>query len=68
MLSSIELDRIRFDNFDDRWNVDTRTHHFHPRYDKKGYASSMNGEPENDLPLLINLLKSQKLLEATFRM
>ena len=67
ILSSIEHDRVRFDNFDDRWNVATRPHHFHPRYDKKGYASSMNGDPENDLPLLISLLKSQKLIETTFR-
>ena len=67
ILSSIEHDRVRFDNFDDRWNVATRPHRFHPRYDKKGYASSMNGDPENDLPLLISLLKSQKLIETTFR-
>lgn len=68
ILSSIEHDRVRFDNYDDRWNVSTHPHHFHPRYDKKGYTSSMTGIPEDDLFLLISLLRSQKLLDATFRM
>jgi len=25
------LDRVRFDNHDDHWNVQTKPHHFHPR-------------------------------------
>ena len=68
ILSSIEHDRVRFDNYDDRWNVSTHPHHFHPRYDKKGYSSSMTGIPEDDLSLLISLLRSQKLFNVTFRM
>lgn len=34
LFSKIDLDRCRFDNYDDRWNVPTKPHHFHPRYKK----------------------------------
>ena len=31
IFSNIKYDRVRFDNFDDTWNVSTRPNHFHPR-------------------------------------
>lgn len=32
IFSKIDIDRSRFDNYDDRWNVSTKPHHFHPRH------------------------------------
>ena len=31
LFSNLDLDRCRFDNYDDRWDVDSRPHHFNPR-------------------------------------
>jgi hypothetical protein len=31
IFSDGKLDRSRFDNYDDRWMISTRPHHFHPR-------------------------------------
>ncbi|MGQ4874795.1 MAG: toxin-antitoxin system TumE family protein [Promethearchaeia archaeon] len=33
--SKRDLDRCRFDNYDDKWDVSTRPHHFHPRFKKE---------------------------------
>ena len=38
--SKLELDRVRFDNYDDQWNVLTRPHHYHPRHIKAGFFLS----------------------------
>ena len=65
--SNSELDRCRFDNYDDKWNVATSPHHFHPRFEENGYNSPMNGNPNNDLQILFNLIKSGKLLNKSIR-
>lgn len=62
ILSKIELDRCRFDNYDDRWNVSTRPHHFHPRYKKDAISSKMNGKPEHDIPYFCKLINSGKII------
>lgn len=62
LFSKIELDRVRFDNYDDRWNVSTKPHHFHPRYNKVGFYSLMNGNPEHDISLFCKYVKSGELL------
>ena len=49
IFSNIKYDRIRFDNFDDRWDVSSRPHHFHPRGTKYAFTSPMNGEPTHDI-------------------
>lgn len=51
------LDRVRFDNFDEKWGVSSSPHHFHLRGKKEVGESRMNGLPDNDLPLLIEYLK-----------
>lgn len=47
---------IRYDNFDDRWDVKTRPHHFHNR-DKKIENSFMIGDPNHDIPILISKIQ-----------
>ncbi len=67
IFSKIELDRCRFDNYDDKWNVSTRPHHYHPRHSREGIESNMIGEPNHDIPLLCDLYKSGKLFFNGFR-
>jgi len=67
LFSQIVLDRCRFDNYDDRWKVSTRPHHFHPRFNKVGFQSPMNSDPEHDIPLLCNYVKSGKTLSSKLR-
>jgi len=50
-------DFIRFDNYDDRWNVKTKPHHLHPRWKKDALESPMIGNPKKDIPLLIKQIK-----------
>ena len=52
----IIADQTRWDNFDNRWNVSTRPHHFHSRYHKDVEASSMIGEPSKDMPILSSFI------------
>ncbi len=63
IFSNLELDRCRFDNHDDRWKVPTRPHHFHPRMKREGLTSPMNGNPDQDVPLLSDLFSSGKLMD-----
>ena len=63
IFSKTSLDRCRYDNFDDRWDVITRPHHFHPRNKKDAFQSIMKGDPEEDLPLLCDLILSGKLYD-----
>jgi hypothetical protein len=52
------LDRIRYDNFDDRWEVKSRPHHFHPQGKEEAIESPMNGNPKHDIKILLkNILK-----------
>ena len=50
------LDRLRFDNFDDKWNVSTRPHHLHQRGQKDAIESPMLGDPKHDMPILITYI------------
>ena len=61
VFSKLQLDRCRFDNYDDRWNVSSRPHHFHPRNVKDAIESTMTGFPNDDMVNLVKLLKSGKL-------
>lgn len=47
-------DQMRFDNYDDRWDVKTRPHHLHVRGLKSTTESPMGGEPIHDIPILID--------------
>lgn len=67
IFSSIKYDRARFDNFDDKWNVSTSPHHFHPRHDKFAIESPMNGNPDHDLPLLIGYIGKQILFDSKIK-
>ncbi len=58
LFSSQKLDRIRFDNFDDRWEVTSKTNHTHPRYQEVATSSPFSGIPSNDVMILCNLLRS----------
>jgi len=50
-------DFIRYDNYDDRWNVKTKPHHLHQRWKKEAITSPMQGKPEMDIPILIKIIK-----------
>ncbi len=67
VFSKSEFDRCRFDNYDDKWNVATRPHHFQTRFEENGYNSPMKGNPNEDLQQLCDLIKSGKLLNKTVR-
>lgn len=54
-----KYDRERFDNYDKKWKVKTQPHHFHPRAKKEGEDSLMCGDPEHDIPLLVQFLKGK---------
>jgi hypothetical protein len=61
--SSDQNDRCRFDNYDDRWRVDTKPNHFHPRGERKAIDSPMTGIPDHDTKLLCDLILTKKLLQ-----
>jgi len=67
IFSKKELDRCRFDNYDDKWEVKSKPHHFHPRSEKEGFSSPMIGDPEIDIPNLCKLIKSGTLLNKEYR-
>ncbi len=51
---------MRFDNFDDRWDVNTRPHHFHIRGLKSTIESPMLGEPNHDIPIILKLIQDYR--------
>ncbi len=53
IFSQKPLDRIRYDNYDDMWNVKSKPHHYHPKGEKTAIESSMNGDPKHNIPILI---------------
>ncbi len=60
IFSQEPLDRIRYDNYDDMWNVNSKPHHFHPRGEKTAIESPMNGDPKHDISILLKeLLKKE---------
>ncbi len=63
IFSKAELDRSRYDNYFDRWDVISRPHHFHPRKKSDGVSSKMTVNPDNDIPFLCKLIKSGKIYE-----
>lgn len=52
-----KYDRIRFDNFDDRWDVASRPHHLHLRGSNIVRHSSMTGTPGLDIAKFIEIIK-----------
>lgn len=52
--SADPIDRVRYDNFDDRWLVTSKPHHCHPRGEKDAISSPMTGNPEYDIPKLLS--------------
>jgi hypothetical protein len=58
ILSKRKGDFIRWENFDKKWNVSTRPHHFHSLNGKNTLESPMIGNPQNDMPVLIQYLKT----------
>ena len=51
--SQKKYDRIRYDNYDDVWDVLSKPHHLHLIGEKNVIESPMNGNPEHDIPILI---------------
>jgi hypothetical protein len=49
-------DWIRFDDYDATWPVSTNPHHLHDHGQQNVKESPMNGNPENDIPFLIEIL------------
>jgi len=56
VFSQKSLDRIRYDNYDSQWKVNSKPNHVHLRFDDKGGKSEMNGIPSHDIPLLIQII------------
>lgn len=56
-----KLDRIRYDNMDEEWNVSTKPNHFHPRFDENAIQSAMIGDPEVDIPKIIETIEENYL-------
>ena len=50
-------DFSRFDNFDDKWDVKSRPHHYHLRGGKNVKSSPMTGNPKDDMPILVNYIE-----------
>jgi hypothetical protein len=66
LFSASELDRCRFENFDKKWDVTSKPHHFHPRAAKTGITSLMKGDPENDMPVLCQAIKDGVLFSKDY--
>jgi hypothetical protein len=50
-------DHLRFDNYDYRWDVNTRPHHFHIRGLKSTIESPMVGDQNHDIPILLKIIQ-----------
>ena len=50
-------DQMRFDNYDDRWDVNSKPHHFHTRGLNSTTESPMLGEPNHDIPILLKMIQ-----------
>ncbi len=61
------LDRVRFDAMDKNWEVINPPHHYHPRFSKKGFQSPMTGNPKQDIPIFIDLIRTHKLEDKKHR-
>ncbi len=63
VFSKTELDRCRYDNYDDRWEVYSRPHHFHSRKRLEAISSKMTGNPDHGIPLLCKIIQSGVIYE-----
>ena len=61
MFSFEKLDRVRFDNFDDKWEVPSKPHHTHPRHQEKAIASPFKGIPSDDIKFLCSIIQSGEI-------
>ncbi len=52
-----KFDRIRYDNFDKTWGVETNPHHLHPLSETIAQKSPMNGNPNYDMPIFISAIR-----------
>ncbi len=50
------LDRIRYDNYDNMWGLDSKPNHLHPKGQKTAIESPINGDPKQDIPILLEEL------------
>lgn len=60
------MDRIRFDNYDEMWDVTSNPNHFHPWQREDAISSPMIGDPENDIPVFIKLIKRNVMRDPNF--
>ena len=60
IFSHSEYDRIRFDNYDKGWDVNSKPHHYHPRKEKIRKNSPMCGNPKQDMVILSKMIESGK--------
>ena len=56
-------DRVRYDNFDDRWSVSSSPHHCHPRFRRDAIKSVFTGNPKSDLPILCKMIKNKEIFD-----
>ncbi len=61
MFSSQKLDRIRFDNFDNKWEVPSKPHHTHPRHQEKAIESPFKGSSSDNIKFLCSIIQSGKI-------
>ena len=61
IFSLSSLDRVRFDNYDEKWDLTTNPNHFHPWGEEKAIASPMSGDPMVDMKILVDLINDGKL-------
>ncbi len=54
-----KYDRIRYDNFDDRWDVISKPHHLHTRGANIAKQSPMVGIPSVDIEKIILILNQK---------
>ena len=51
-------DLSRFDNYDAHWEVKSKPHHYHPRFEYDPKNSPMTGNPEKDMEILCDFLRT----------
>ncbi|MFX0135539.1 MAG: hypothetical protein ACFFDN_17980 [Candidatus Hodarchaeota archaeon] len=56
-----KLDRIRFDNFDEKWEVPSILQHTHSRNQEKATESPFKGTPSDDIKFLCGIIQSEEI-------
>lgn len=54
-------DGISFDNYDEHWDIDTQPNHKHVRYEDKVIESPMCGDPDIDIPILVQEIEENQI-------